>query len=407
MIRVPTTALSRRPGLRTCMRLAGLAVAILPALTGAAVAKERKFDLTPFSDGTDDWRTRELFTGALVTFYGQLSPAILSYDDGRAQSTYAPVGNSNRTPRLGLRWQLRNIRDWSPIFRAEIGVNVRPSKTVNQDTPHGLKWSRDDSNLRKLELILKHPTLGIVTVGQGSMATDGITEIDYSGTAVVAYSDVAPTASAQFLRLSDGTLSTVQVGEFIDNFEGSNIVGTYADGNRKMRLRYDSPNFRGLIVSAAVGNDVLQDEAGANADLALTYEAKLGDYKLATGIGFSWQDETHVRSGSVSMLHDPSGYNLTAALGGEVDGGRFAYLKVGLLRSFWEIGNTAVSLDYYQGDDIHSPGSRSRSVGLAFVQSIDRFDLQGYALLRRYLFDEPGVSYLSSTAIMTGIRWKF
>ncbi|MDU9002284.1 hypothetical protein [Sedimentitalea todarodis] len=370
-------------------------------------ADERKLDLTPFSDGTDDWRTRQLFTGALVTFYGQFSPAILNYDDGALGRTYAPVGNSNKTSRLGLRWHIRQLGSWSPIFRAEIGVTPRPSNSVNLNTSQNVDWLADETNLRKLELILKHPRLGVLTFGQGSMATDSITEVDYSGTKVAAYSDVAAVASAQFLRFADGTLSIAQLGEFIDNFEGSNITGTYADGDRKMRARYDSPEFNGLIFSAAIGNEVLHDDGGTNADAALTYERDLGDYKFASGIGYSWKPDARVLSGSMSGLHKASGLNLTVAVGGQDDGGDFSYVKLGLLRSYWAVGETALSIDFYQGNDIYSAGSRSRSVGLAFVQSFDRLNVQGFALLRRYSFDARDADFLDSTAMMTGLRWVF
>lgn len=407
MTGAPTLSLMK-PTRRRAIRCSALLAALsMIALHGPLHADEKKIDLTPFSDGTDDWRTRELFTGALVTFYGQLSPAILGYDDGAVRRTYAPVGNSNKTSRLGLRWHIRQLGNWTPIFRAEIGITPRPSNSVNLDTPHDVDWIADETNLRKLELILRHPRWGVVTFGQGSMATDSITEVDYSGTKVAAYSDVSAIASAQFLRFSDGTLSTVQLGEFIDNFEGSNITGTYADGDRKMRARYDSPEFNGLIFSAAVGNEVLRDEGKTNADAALTYEREMGDYKFASGIGYSWESDARVLSGSMSALHKPSGINLTVALGGQNDGGDFGYVKLGLLRSYWSLGESAMSIDFYQGNDIYSAGSRSRSVGLAFVQSFDRLNLQGFALLRRYSFDAPGANFLNSTAMMTGIRWVF
>lgn len=383
-----------------------IAVSIL-FLQGPLLADERKFDLTPFSDGTGDWRTRELFTGALVTFYGELSPAVLHYDDGAVGRTYAPVGNSNKTSRLGLRWHIRQLGNWSPIFRAEIGVTPRPSNSVNLDTPHSVDWIADETNLRKLELIMKHPRWGIVTVGQGSMATDSITEVDYSGTKIAAYSDVSAVASAQLLRFADGTLSSAQLGDFIDNFEGSSVTGAYPDGNRKMRARYDSPEFKGLIFSAAIGNEVLQDDGTTNADAALTYEKDLGEYKFASGIGYSWKSDARVLSGSMSALHKPSGINLTVALGGQDDAGGFSYVKLGLLRSYWSLGETAMSLDFYQGNDIYSAGSQSRSFGLAFVQSFDRLNLQGFALIRSYSFDAPGTNYLDSTAMMTGLRWVF
>lgn len=402
-----------KPG-RLCAVWCSRALALILSLACHAplqaqeqAAEETKLEITPFSDGSDDWRTRELFTGALVTFYGQFSPSVIYYDDGAVSRTYAPVGNSNRTSRLGLRWHIRQLWDWEPVFRAEIGVTPRPSNRVNLDTSNDAKWALDQSNLRKLELILSHPKIGVLTLGQGSMATDNITEVDYSGTDVVAYSDVSAPAAAQYLRFADGRLSTAQIGDFVDNFDGLNITGTFDDGNHKLRARYDTHRFRGLVFSAAIGNEVLRENGRANADVALTYEQDLGTYKFASGVGYSWQSDSRILSGSMSVVHKPSRINLTIALGGQDDGGDFNYAKLGTVRSFWPVGDTAMSVDYYQGNDIYSAGSEARSIGLAIVQSFDRFNVQGYALLRHYSFDEPTADYLNSTALMTGIRWVF
>lgn len=400
------TATSPARCMRVCSRGLALALSLL-GVAGSGIAGEGRIDLTPFTDGTDDWRTRELFTGALVTFYGQFSPAILNYDDGGRSRGYAPVGNSNKTSRIGLRWHLRHAGNWRPVFRAEIGITPRPSNSVNIDTPQDADWISDETNLRKLELVLEHPRFGVLTVGQGSMATDSITEVDYSGTKVAAYSDVSAVASAQFLRFADGRISDVQLGAFFDNFEGSNITGTYPDGDRKMRVRYDTPSLNGLVFSAAIGNEVFREDGSTNADVALTYETRLGDFKFASGLGYSWTADERVLSGSVSALHVPSGINLTMASGGEEDGGGFSYVKLGVLRSLWTVGDSAVSLDFYRGNDIYAPGSRSQSVGLAFVQSFDRLNMQGFALLRHYSFDATGATFLDSTAMMTGVRWVF
>lgn len=374
---------------------------------GPASARERLMDRSPFSDDTKDWRTLRLFTGQTITFYGLISPIVLNYDDGLVSETYAPLGNSNKTSRLGFRWRIRSFGDWSPLARVEIGLSARPSKEVNLLDPGTNTWSIKDGDLRKLEIVVKHPKYGVFSLGQGSMATHGITEIDYSKTDSTSKSNVGRIVASQYLRNSDGTLSSAEVGGFIDNFDGSNITGTYSDGSRKLRFRYDSPNYRGFSLAVAVGNEVLRDDAEANADTALTYEADFGDYKFASGIGYSWQSDTRVLSGSASVLHEPSGYSLTAAMGAERNGGDFVYLKAGVLRSYWKVGETALALDYYRGNDIYTGGSLGASYGLSFVQYFDRFNMQGYALIRSFDFKQPGTIYENSLTVMSGLRWDF
>lgn len=384
-----------------------LAAASLAGLADTAEARDRIFSLTPFSDATDDWRTRQVFTGQTLTFYGQLSPMALKYDDGGVSKTYAPVGNSNKTSRVGFRYQIRDIGSWSPVFRLEFGLSARPSNSVNLIDPGESTWDISSEDLRKLEVIFTHPTLGKIALGQGSMATDNIAEVDYSGTTVAAYSNVAQVAAAQFLRESSGRLSAFQVGSFIDNFDGDSIRGSYEDGTRKLRARYDTPNHRGFVLSMALGNEALRDDGEVNADVAVTHEADLGDFRVASGLGYRWQTDTEIVSGSASVYHEPTGLNLTGAFGFERNGGEYDYLKLGLRRQVWAIGDMAVSVDWYRSKNISVDGSRAKSVSLAFVQSFDKAGLQGYALMRRYEFGLPNVSFRDGLALMTGIRWAF
>ena len=68
------------------------------------------------------------------------------------------------------------------------------------------------------------------------MATDGIAEIDLSGTDVIGYSGVGDSASAQIIRYSDPTLffaDNPQIGQAFQNY----------DGGRLARVRYDTPSF--------------------------------------------------------------------------------------------------------------------------------------------------------------------
>lgn len=396
-----------RSGVTRTVTAALIGSGTIALATDQAEARDRIFSLTPFADATDDWRTRQIFTGQTLTFYGQLSPIALQYDDGAVRDTYAPIGNSNKTSRVGFRYQIRSFGAWSPVFRVEFGLSARPSNSVNLLDPGESILDFNSQDLRKFELVLTHPTLGKIAVGQGSMATDNIAEVDYSGTTVAAYSNVAQVAAAQFLRREDGTLSAFQVGSFIDNFDGDSVRGSYEDGTRKMRVRYDTPNYEGFVLSMALGNEAFRDEGEVNADVSVTHEADLGDVRVASGIGYRWQTDTQILSGSASVFHEPTGVSLTGAFGYETDGGEYDYLKLGLRRQIWAIGDTAVSVDWYQSKDISVSGSSAKSLGLAFVQSFDKAGLQGYALVRRYKFDLPTVSFQDGLAVMTGLRWAF
>lgn len=197
--------------------------------------------LTPLTDPTDDWRTRTTLTGQSITLYGQISPALLGYDDGLTRDTYGPVGNSNASTRIGLLWQLYPIWGLDLVARFEGGITPRASNTINQIDSSGDGFSFDGTHVRKLELIFDNPRLGTLSLGQGSMATDGIAEIDLSGTKVTAYSAVSQSAGGQFLRLSNGTLSTLIIGDVFNNFDGNNVTGYNSDGSRALRARYDTP----------------------------------------------------------------------------------------------------------------------------------------------------------------------
>lgn len=225
--------------------------------------------LAPLADQSDDWRERKLFTGREVTVYGQFSQAFMGYDDGVARKSYGPVDNSNASTRIGLLYDFRPLGGFSAVGRLEVGLAPRPSGKVSLLDPGGGDFEIDGSNIRKFEVIIDTPRIGAFTIGQGSMATDGIAEIDLSRTAVTAFSDVGSTAGGQLLRRADGTLSSLTIGQVFDNFDGDRISGENSDGSRKLRLRYDTPEKVGLKLSAAYGVPAGDNQGRKYGDVAL------------------------------------------------------------------------------------------------------------------------------------------
>ena len=252
------------------------------------------------------------------------------------------------------------------------------------------------------------------------MATDGILEIDLSGTDVIAYSGVANSAAAQILRLSDGTLDPngLEIGDVFANL----------DGDRRFRIRYDTPAFANITFAAAYGRNLLSDDSDtrdANLfDASLTYANTYNDaVEVEAGFGYNWKEgvsdgpDVNSWGGSASVLHQPSGLNFTFAAGTEDAGGgdnsNYWYTKLGLLRDFVGWGATAASVDYYQGadfaldEDAGIDSTDSTSWGLALVQTIDRANTELWLTYRSYDYADNASSFDDGSALFGGARFKF
>ncbi|WP_299356572.1 porin [uncultured Shimia sp.] len=363
--------------------------------------------LIPLTDPTDDWRVRTTLTGQKITMYGQVSQAFLGYDDGLVRNTFVPVDNSNASTRVGFLWQLYPVFGLNAVARFEGGITPRASNAMSQLDSSGSGFSFDGTHVRKLELILDSARFGTLSFGQGSTATDSIAEIDLSQTKVTAYSAVSQTAGGQYLRLANGSLSTLVIGNVFDNFDGDNVTGYNSDGSRKLRIRYDSPSFKGFKFSAAAGKDTVTNNPATHLDMALRYEGKFDKFQFSGGIGYSDHEARKVTSGSLSALHYDTGVNITVALGSENASGDYTYVKLGLIREIVAAGDTAFSFDYYDGKGLGVAGSSSRSYGLAVSQQIKKKNIEIFGLIRRYEYADPTNLYKPSVAVLAGVRWKF
>lgn len=366
--------------------------------------------------------------GATVTFYGQINKGVLRYDDGAATDTYGLIDNNNSGTRAGLRYSQPLAEGWTLGSRIEIGYAPYSTANVNQLHPDSGDWDFTNANIRWIDFSAKSAEMGTVSLGQGSMATDGIAEIDKSGTDVIAYASVGDSATAQLLRPEIAGIGP-------DTF-GPEIGSAYNDydGNRIVRLRYDTRAFGGFTVSAAFGRALLADTSAAREinqyDAALRYEGALGDVSTEAGVGYFANDDDQTRfSGSVSALHGPTGLNGTFAAGTlDDDGqsGRYWYGKLGLIRGFVGWGKTAVSADYYAGDDIYTASgvsyasaggdpivegditsSTSKSWGVALVQNIDAWNTELWLTYRSYDYSDNLARYGDGQALFGGARFSF
>ncbi len=377
----------------------------------------------------------EFANGATLRFYGQINKGILNYDDGIDNETYYVIDNDNSSTRFGFEydqsfgeWTFENVNEftWAPYSTGNINI-------IN-DSPSSEDYEWGNDNIRKIDFTLEHDRYGKFWVGQGSMATDGIAEIDLSGTDVIGYSGVGDSASAQIIRYSDPTLffaDNPQIGQAFQNY----------DGGRLTRLRYDTPSFSGFSVAFAFGQDLLsgdEDDRDINQyDVALIYERAYDSFEVGAGIGYyANDDDAEVWAGSVSALHTPTGVNGTFAAGTqdfESDSSTYWYGKLGLLREFVAWGDSAAAIDYYSGDDIFLTGdvqlftsggepvldedgnpvigditsSESTSWGLSFVQNVDAWNTELWLTYRSYDYADDFASYDDGQAIFGGARFRF
>ena len=357
---------------------------------------------------------REFANGSTLQFYGQINKGILSYDDGREERTYGLIDNDNSGTRFGFlytrdfdEWTFQNVNEFSYAPFSTSNANLTDESPSFAD----FEWSND--NIRKIDFTLDNERYGKFWAGQGSMATDGIAWIDLSGTDVIAYTGVADTAAGQILRFSDAALA--------DDLDGPQIGDVFLNynGDRRVRIRYDTPGYSGFVFAAAYGRNLLSDSSDIRdqniLDASINYGNDFDAVEIAAGIGYSWtEDGATVWSGSASALYSPTGINLTLAAGSSDDDGDTAtmwYGKVGLLRDFVDWGATAMSVDYYSGEDMNLSetvtSSDSTSWGLALVQNIDRANTELWLTYRSYEYDDDFASYDDGQAIFGGARFSF
>ena len=333
--------------------------------------------------------------------YGQVNKGVLVHDDGQDRETYYLVDNDNSSTRFGA-WLKAVVSDGLD-FSANFEFEWTPYSTenVNRLNRNDIDW--ETKKLRKAEAILTSDEYGRLWLGQGSMASDGASEADLSGTSVAAYSLIADSAAGQLIAFSgDAGLSDIQVGAAFGNLDGL---------GRKVRARYDTPSLGGLRLNTSIGSDRVDGPRDAVWDVGARYAGKAGGLSIAAALAFADLANGARRvSASASLLHRASGLNVTVATGYEDRTARqptFVYGKVGWRPDLVDVGATAFAVDGYLGRDFSVADSHSKSIGVVVVQTVDYYQTDFFVTARLYDFDEPSRSYEDAISVLTGVRWTF
>ena len=322
----------------------------------------------------------------------------MSADDGVNSDTFL-ADNDNSNTRIGFNLRKTLHNGDTLHFRFETAVGLRGSSGTTP-TDNNFTVAVRSTDLRHFSFTYASERFGEISVGQGSTATDGVAEIDLSGTDIAAYSSLSDIGGGVAFRTVAGAQSAVSVGDVFGNF----------DGSRRFRLRYDTPTFNGFSAAVSYGQEVLNSgDSNDYYDAAIRYNKTLGDFTIASGLWYSDRDTGNERAiGSVSVRHNPTGLNGTLAacqsLGGDEE---YIFAKIGVIRDWVDFGSTALSVEYYDGSDFASVGSSSQAYSVSAVQKIDRYNLELYATYRTYEFSDATTTYQDVNAAFVGARFKF
>jgi hypothetical protein len=216
----------------------------------------------------------------------------------------------------------------------------------------------------------------------------------------------------------------ITIGNVFNNMDGL---------GRRNRFRYDSPKFFGFWAQGGL-------TSGNGGDASLWYADKLGPVKLAGAISYANPSTNNpvidqIINGSISALWN--GFNLTLAAGvtewddrqlraegknpRDYDDQELFYAKLGYRHEWFNLGETRLSIDYARNKNVldniafRNKDSDADSVGLMFVQMIDKWATESYLGIRWHSLDDltSTTDPLAKTdfndvwAVMAGMRVKF
>ncbi len=241
-----------------------------------------------------------------LSIYGHVNEAIGWWDDGVETNVYNMTNDSSRT-RFGFRGKASITSDLYAEYRLEIGVRAANQQLMSDNN---LGTGGNSFDLRHSSWTLGSKTYGEVTVGQTSMAHDGIMQSQTANIGHFSTNDIFDFPSDFIVRGSG-----VRWDVLIQNREPG-------EGSRGNLVRYDTPEFAGFAASAHWGEDDIWG-------VALRYAGEIGAFEMEAGIGYAEMTMTDEECTSVapsdaqceelgmsgSIMHTPSGIFVTGGYG--------------------------------------------------------------------------------------------
>ena len=426
--------------------LSPLVVAAVVAVAPCAVTPTKAADLGGYCCADLEDRVAELEATAArkgnskvdVKVSGEITTALLFWDDGEESDVYVVTNESSGSSvAIEGKSELQGRgKGWSMGFALEFDLINAGSDEVSQIDAAAALAEERGVVVGDVLYWIKNERLGAVAIGFTSARgkTNGANEADLSETDVASFVNVQDVGGGFLLRRAgvSGTdgLIDVKWDDLIDALDEP-------DGNI---IAYNTPQIAGFSFYGWWGHD--ERTCFTNCflwNVGVTYQQEFGElFKVAAGLATNTNigddveeldDKTIV--GSISVLHKPSGLNLSFATGRrnfltavELNNGAirtpadpfYYYVKAGWRRKFHELGMTAFYADYgrYQdflgletdqeivgalggideADVCTAPGlaclvsgANTTTWGLGVVQNIGTDELQLYLGYRHYEVD--------------------
>lgn len=296
-------------------------------------------------------------------------------------------------------------------------VEIRSDSSLTKDIGDASDASSTVSfRERRLEALIENKRYGTLWLGQGPMASDSTSEVDYSATDVITSgSEIQDQAGGvRFFNKRTNQRDVRTIASVFDN---------YGEAFRQDRVRYDSPNFNGFVFGAShATRDIV--------DASLKYAGEYGKTKFGGAIAVAKNPFTgssrkgwEQYNGSVSVLF-AEGISLMGAIGQRKfkdagrDPGKFWYGKLGYQFDYFKIGKTALAIDYAWSKAVADNSTftradfkvinteRFKSYGLVAVQYLDPAATEIYAAARTHELKRQGDWFDNILSFVVGVRIK-
>lgn len=291
-----------------------------------------------------------------LSISGFVTQQVMWWDDGAESNVYV----NSEAPDLATRFTFTG----SALVRP--GLKAGYQLTLSFDPTDSLLVDQNTANAGTGITILhsnwyfESDDYGTVRVGKLSHASDNAAlDSDLSGTVIPA-NTVTFDGASFLLRPKGGVGQSGATWWGMAFFCQSEQLGIGGDcaGDRRNAVRYDTPSFGGLVLSASWGRDDFWD-------VAARWKGEFQDFQLAISGAYTESSDINFGKASYAQVggfikHNPSGL-WVHALYGEEDAGlpgrpddSHYYVKAGLTQRWSPLGNTHIYGEYGQNHDMYA-----------------------------------------------------
>jgi hypothetical protein len=364
-----------------------------------------------------------------LTISGWVAQQVMWWDDGFEQNVYVTDIGATLDTHFKLTGQATISPGWTAGYVIHIEAGTSEVRAVDQGffnnvlspTTNPVHGDEGGSAVTVLQSFwfIKSDTLGKVSVGKQSAASDNTAIlVDGSGSLVPA-NWVTFTGESFFLRRASGNaVNTVGLGA--NNFsvrQGdlafcntllAGALGGDCNGGTQDAVRYDSPTFGGFSVSATWGEDDFWD-------VAARYAGEFGGFKVAVAAAYTQttdfppgtlQEVDYFQIGGY-IEHVATGVFAYGAWGQEetdLDGGgslpdgEVWYVKAGLRERWTPLGHTVLYGFYGENTDKLNPvlyfqGYHDSELTVWGAGAVQEIDAAAMSLWIHYQRNEPEVEF--------------